>query len=144
MSSGAATVRQWVRDVQRFADDWPAEGADVLADAVERQLRADTGGDGRFSRDRSGGRATVEVDAGRGQADVTGAGSMGTWAILEHGTRSHDVAAAEGRALSTPHGPRRSVRVSGVRPRETWTRGVDDGMSDLERDGAAAWSKVGA
>lgn len=136
-------MRQWARDVQRFADDWPAQGAEVLAAVVDAQLRADTGGDGAFSRDTAG-RADVDTTTGRGEADVVGAGAMGVWAILEHGTGGHEVRARRGRVLATPYGPRPVVRVSGVRPRRTWSRGVERGMQAVERDATAAWGRVGA
>ncbi|HKV67682.1 MAG TPA: hypothetical protein VJN72_06300 [Gaiellales bacterium] len=119
MSSGAATVRQWSADIQRFVDDWPAQAAEVLARAVDERARADTGGDGRFSHGKKLGRADVDVDAGRTSADVFGAGSIGLWAILENGTRK------------------------GVQARRTWTRGVDAGMALVERDADTAWQRVG-
>jgi hypothetical protein len=143
VSSGGATVRQWARDIGRFADDWPAQGADVLARAVQDQLRADTGGDGGFSRGRNLGRADVTVDPGRGQAEVAGSGSMAVWTMLEHGTRPHEVRAGRGRVLATPYGPRPYVRVSGMRPKRTWTRGVQAGMPQVGRDGDQAWGRVG-
>jgi hypothetical protein len=143
VSSGAGTVHQWARDIERFADDWPAQGATVLQRAVEQQLRADTGGDGGLSHARDLGRASVDVDPGRASADVLGAGSMAVWVMLEHGTRGHDVRAGRGRVLRTPYGPRRVVHVSGMAAKRTWSSGVQAGMPQVARDGEAAWSRVG-
>jgi len=143
VSSGAATVHQWAREIQRFADDWPAQGADVLQRAITSQLQADTGGDGGLSHARNLGRANVEVDAAAGSADINGSGSMAVWVMLEHGTRAHDVRAGRGRVLRTPFGPRTVVRVSGMAAKRTWTRGVEAGMPQVARDGDAAWSRVG-
>lgn len=115
----------------------------MLARAVDEQLRADTGGDGALSRGKSLGRADVDVDAGRTSADVSGAGSIGLWALLEHGSRGHTVTAERGRVLATPYGPRPQVKVSGVPARRTWSKGVEAGMELVERDADKAWSKVG-
>jgi hypothetical protein len=143
--AGADVIRGWAQDVKRFADDWPRQGGDVLARDVTAQLRADTGGDGRLSHDRRGGAADVQVTASAGQADVVGAGNMGTWAILETGTKSHTTT---GRGLRgvvrTPYGPRRTVNVSGVPGRQTWSRGIDQGMGAVEADAARAWGQVGS
>ena len=140
--SGADVVRGWASDVRRFADDWPRQGGAVLARAVVDQLNADTG-DGRLSHDRRGGVANVEVTAGRASADVTGAGSIGTWVILESGTRAHPVTGkGTTGVVRTPYGPRRTVTVRGARARQTWTRGVDRGMDAVEADATRAWATV--
>lgn len=143
MSTGAATVRGWGRDVAVFARDWPADGARVLAREVADRLARDTGGDGRLSHGRRLGAATVDVDTGAGRADVSSGGSSAVWSILEHGTRAHVTRARPGRVLATPYGPRRSVSVRGTPPAHTWTRGSERGMDAAERAAAAAWGQVG-
>jgi hypothetical protein len=142
--AGADVVRGWARDVRRFADDWPKQGAEVLSRDVTDRLRADTGGDGRLSHYRGGG-ATVQVTSGAGTAEVAGSGAMGVWAILESGTTAHTVTGrgARGVVLS-PYGPRRSVRVSGVRGKQTWSQGVDRGMDAADADAGRAWAQVGS
>lgn len=141
--TAAANIRSYGRDVRRFADDQPAAGAQLLEAAIESQLRADTGGDGGFSRGRDMGRATIDVDAGRGSADVSAAGSMAVWAILERGTRGHETHARAGGVLATPYGPRRSVRVSGVGPRRTWTRANDQAMPRIVADTERRFAQLG-
>lgn len=140
--AGADTIRGWARDVQRFADDWPAVGITVVDQAVVDRLRADTG-DGSFSHGRNMGRATTRIQKGRSEASVAADGSMRVWGILESGTSAHVVRAARGRMLRTPYGPRAQVRVSGVRARHTFTEGADRGLTGAVRDAETAWARVG-
>ena len=140
--AGADTIRGWARDVQRFADDWPADGITVVDRAIVDRLRADTG-DGGLSHGRNMGRATTRITKGSSEASVAADGSMRVWGILEGGTSPHVVRAARGRMLRTPYGPRAEVRVSGVRARHTFTLGADKGLDDAVRDAEAAWARVG-
>lgn len=144
MASAAASIRGYASDLRQFADDEPRQGAEMLADAIEARLRADTGGDGGFSHGREMGRATVDVRASAGTADVIGAGSRAVWAILEHGTASHDVHARRGGVLSTPHGPRRSVHVSGVAARQTWTKANEATIPLVQRETERRFAQLGA
>jgi hypothetical protein len=140
--AGADDIRGFGRDVRRFADDWPAHGIGVVDDAIEQRLRADSG-DGALSHDRGGGRATTRIVKGSATADVVADGNRGVWGILEGGTRPHTVTAGRGRLLRTPYGPRRSVNVSGVRGKRTFTLGAERGLEDAVRDAEAQWAKVG-
>lgn len=134
-------MRQWSADIKRFVDDWPTQGAEVLARSVDDALREATG-DGGFSHGTELGRASVEVEGGRTTADVVAAGSARVWGILEGGTTAHEVKAKPGKVLATPAGPRRRVRVGGVRPRRTWTRGVESGLPLVERDADRAFDRM--
>ena len=138
--SGSATVQGWADSVRSFADGWPSRGAAVAASRIERQLFADTGGDGRLSNYK-GGAAAVAIETGTREASVVGAGSRGLWSMLEHGTTAHTVLPRK-RFLITPQGPRRMVQVSGTNARRTWTRGVANAMPDVERDAVAAFHEV--
>ena len=84
--SATSALEALARDAERFADDWPRDGARLIEDEARRQLFRDTG-DGRFSRSTMG-RGQVTVRAGRGSADVEARGGVWTW--LEDGTRAHD------------------------------------------------------
>jgi len=141
--AAADTIQGWGRDVRRFADDWPARGAELVDEAILARLRADSG-DGSLSHDRRGGRATTRIIKASGSADVVAAGNRGVWGILEGGTRPHTVTAAKGRTLRTPYGPRREVRVSGVRGRHTFTEGAARGLDLAAKDAEAQWARVGA
>ena len=138
----ANTIRGWADDVRRFADDWPAQGARVVDDAIRRRLIADSG-DGGLSHGRNMGRATTRITVRSGDAEVVADGSRRVWGILEGGTSPHVVRAAPGRMLRTPFGPRPSVRVSGVRARRTFTQGADDGLTRAAQDAESAWTRVG-
>jgi hypothetical protein len=137
----ASEIKGWADDVRRFADDWPADGARIVDEAVRRRLNADTG-DGGLSHGRNMGRATTRINVRGGEAEVVADGSRRVWGILEGGTSPHVVKASRGRMLRTPFGPRPSVRVSGVRPRHTFTEGADDGLARAARDAESAWAKV--
>jgi hypothetical protein len=139
----ADPIRAWARDVQRFADEWPAAGIGVVDDAITNRLRADTGGDGGFSRGRRMGRATTRIVKATGSAEVVADGSRAVWTILEDGTSSHDVVAPSGGFLRTPYGPRRKVHVSGVPARRTFTAGAEQGLDAAARDAETAWSRIG-
>lgn len=140
--SGAADIRGWARDVGDFVRDWPERGAERVQRSLQEQLRRDTGGDGALSRGRNLGTATLSLTAGDGEAEVSAAGSMAVWGILQGGTSAHEVRARPGRLLSTPYGPRPSVRVSGVRARRTFTEGADRGLDDAERLLLADWGRL--
>ena len=137
--SGEATIRGWGRDIQRFGREAPRDAIRVVDDAVRQQLQRDTGGDGGFSHGRELGRAQTRVTSSPGEAVVEAAGSMRVWGILQRGTSGHEVHAARGRFLRTPYGPRRSVRVSGVSARETFTSGAQAGLEDAARELERAW-----
>jgi hypothetical protein len=141
--AGADTIRGWADDVARFADDWPAKGAEVVDEAITQRLRADSG-DGRLSHDKGGGRATTRIIKSSGSADVVADGSRGVWGILEGGTRPHTVDAGKGHALRTPKGPRRIVKVSGARGKRTFTEGAQRGLEQAAKDAEAQWARVGA
>lgn len=139
----AAAFERYADDLARFADDALDDSATILARAVEAELRADTG-DGMLSHGRHLGRATVEIDASAGEAEVAAAGSMAVWAIIQRGTTAHTVRAAPGKALSTPHGPRVEVHVSGAPARRTWTRGNERGLPEVQSDLERRFSRIGA
>jgi hypothetical protein len=138
----ADPIRAWARDVQRFADDWPADGIAVVDEAITARLRADTG-DGGFSRGRRMGRATTRITKASGSAEVVADGSRAVWTILEDGTAAHDVVAPSGGFLRTPYGPRRRVHVSGVRARRTFTLGAETGLDAAARDAETRWARIG-
>jgi hypothetical protein len=140
--AGSAVIRGWARDVQRFADDWPADGIEVVDQAITDRLRADTG-DGGLSHGRGMGRATTRVTKRAGEAEVAADGSMRVWGIIEGGTSAHTVTAKRGKMLRTPYGPRRSVHVSGIPARHTFTEGADTGLDAAARDAESAWARVG-
>ena len=102
--TAAAALGRLARDVARFADDWPRQGAEVAAGVLRGQLAADGGG--TFSK-APGMSARVEVRPGSGSAEAVGVGGGWTW--LQHGTRPHTVNAKAGGFLRTPYGPRRRV-----------------------------------
>jgi len=141
--AGADTIRGWARDVQRFADDWPAAGAEVVDETITARLRADTGGDGGLSHGRGLGRATTRITKRRGEAEVSADGSMRVWGILEGGTSTHTVKARGGGFLRTPYGPRRTVTVSGVPARRTFTEAAETGLQAAARDAEAQWARIG-
>lgn len=140
--SGAATIRGWGRDIQQFERDAPRDAIRVVDQAVRDQLQRDTGGDGGFSHGRDLGRATTRVTSSAGEAEVEASGSMRVWGILQGGTRGHEVRAAKGKFLRTPQGPRRSVRVSGVSARETFTTAAQAGLEDAARELERAWGEL--
>lgn len=137
--SGAADIRGWGRDIQRFEREEPRSAIRVVDDAVRQQLQRDTGGDGGFSHGRNLGRATTRVTSRAGEAEVAAAGSLRVWGILQGGTSGHETRASRGRLLRTPYGPRPSVRVSGVRARETFTTGAQEGLDDARQELERAW-----
>ena len=139
--SGAPVIRGWAQDIQRFADTAPRQAIRVVDDAVRDQLQHDTG-DGSFSRGRNLGRATTRVTSSAGEAEVEAAGSLRVWAILESGTSAHQVRADRGRLLRTPYGPRPAVRVSGVPPRQTFSRGAQAGLEDAAQELERAWGQA--
>lgn len=141
--SAANDIRGWADDVRRFAADWPADAITVVDDAITQRLRADTG-DGSLSHGRGMGRATTRITRRKGEAVVETDGSMRVWGIIEGGTSAHIVDAGAGRALRTPHGFRRRVRVSGTRPRHTFTVGAEKGLSEAAKDAEAQWARIGA
>ena len=108
--------------------------ADEISDTIRQQVRADTGGDGRLSgMGPRGGQLDVQSrpDSGADAALALTPTAPGIAAILEHGTRPHEVAAARGRksrALKVAGqwvtGP---VLVRGSPAKHTWSRGVDAG-----------------
>ena len=138
--SGSATVHEWAESVRRFGEEWPARGARVAADVVERYAQADTGGDGSLSNYRGGGIGAT-VEGGSGEAAAVAAGSMGLWSMLEYGTSAH-VIKPRGRFLLTPAGPRRMVQVSGMAARGTWSKGAAAGLMEAERDADAAFEEA--
>jgi hypothetical protein len=137
--SGAADIRAWGEDIQAFARDAPGDAIRVVDQAIRDQLQQDTGGDGALSHGRDLGRATTQVRARDGEAQVDAAGSLRVWAILESGTSGHEVRAPRGHFLRTPYGPRPSVRVSGVPGRETFTRAAQSGLEDAQHELERAW-----
>ena len=142
--TGAQVVEGWARAVRGFGRDWPAAGAHAGAERVAQLVARDTGGDGRFTNMR-GGAATVEVAARPSEAEIRAAGNPGLWAILEHGTKAHTIRPrrrSSATVLSTPYGPRPFVRVSGVRARRTWTKGVRAGLVEARRSAEQAWREV--
>ena len=70
--SATAALEALARNAERFASDWPRDGARLIEDEARAQLYRDTG-DGRFSRSRMGA-GQVNVRASSGSADVDGAG----------------------------------------------------------------------
>jgi hypothetical protein len=135
--AAAAALGRLARDVARFADDWPRQGAEVAAGVLRSQLAADGGG--TFSK-APGMSARVEVRPGSGSADVVGVGGGWTW--LQDGTRPHTVNAKAGGFLRTPYGPRRRVNVSGMAAKGTWDKGAGRAVDAAARDAAAAFSKA--
>lgn len=141
--TGVNDIRGWADDVRRFADDWPADAAELVDDAITQRLRADTG-DGGLSHGRAMGRATTRITRRDGEATVEADGSMRVWGIIEGGTTPHTVTAGPGRLLRTPYGPRSRVRVSGVPARHTFTEGAEKGLSEAAKDAESAWARIGA
>lgn len=141
-----ANIARFAADVRTFANDCPGETIELVERAIDAQLRADTGGDGALSNARKLGRATVETTRGRGDAEASAAGARVIWSWLERGTSAH-VVEAKGRGrsavLATPYGPRKRVKVSGMRAKRTWSRGADEGMRNAERDIERRWSQIG-
>ena len=133
----------WVEQVEGFADAAAGIGAEAWSQAIEDALRSDTGGDGHLSNDRRGGAATVTVESRGTEADINGTGSMGTWSIIENGTAPHTIQAKEGSALMTPYGPKSMVQHQGAVAKQTWSRGVDDGVVQVEQTLDAEWGKIG-
>lgn len=122
----------------------PGDAIGVVDTAILTRLRADTGGDAGFSHGRNLGKASTRTTVRRGEAVVEADGSRQVWAILQGGTTAHVVKASQGRFLRTPHGPRREVRVRGVRARETFSEGADRGLEMAARELDRAWSRVGS
>ena len=135
--TAAAALDRLARDVARFADDWPRQGAEVAAGVLRGQLAADGGGS--FSK-APGMSARVEVRPGSGSAEAVGVGGGWTW--LQDGTRSHTVNAKAGGFLRTPYGPRRTVNVSGMAAKNTWGKGAGKAVAAAARDATAAFSKA--
>lgn len=124
MASAGDSLRRLATRAERFERQWPDEAAAVVERAVAGQLRSATG-DGAFSHGRKMGRATVAVRRHGKTTVVSADGSRAVWAILERGTRAHDVKARAGKVLRTPNGPRAKVHVSGVKGRRSWSKGVE-------------------
>ena len=120
---------------------WPGDAAELVERAVTGELRSATG-DGTFSRGRDMGRATVKIRKRGTGVSVEADGSMGVWAIVERGTRAHDVVAGRGKLLRTTQGPRKRVRVSGVRGRRSWSRGVQSAMPRVKSSAQSAFREV--
>lgn len=138
----AAGYRRVAADVRQFADRAPGEAIALVDDAITAQLRADTG-DGSFSHGPDLGRATTRTTKRQGEAEVQADGSRRVWGILEGGTSGHTVTASAGRVLRTPFGPRRSVTVSGVAARETFTKSCAKGMEEAARKLQDDWAALG-
>lgn len=139
MSLGAPLVRL-ARDADRFAKDWPHEGAVIIERAVTAELRSAPGG----GNVPGVGRATVEVESSAGSADVSAAGSMRVWSWVENGTRAHDVNARPGGYLRTPYGPRRRVHVSGWRATGAWSNGIQSADAAVMSDAMSRLDAMGA
>lgn len=139
----AANIRGWARDVGDFPERALPDAIDVVDQAITQRLRADTGGDGAFSRGRNLGRASTTVTTGAGEAVVSASGGMAVWAILQGGTSGHEVRARRGRVLATPFGPRPVVHVGGVAARRTFSEAAERGLDDAERRLTEAWARVG-
>jgi hypothetical protein len=135
--AAAAALGRLARDVARFADDWPRQGAEVAAGVLRSQLAADGGG--TFSK-APGMSARVEVRPGAGSAEVVGVGGGWTW--LQNGTRAHSVAARGGGFLRTPYGPRRTVHVEGMAAKNTWTNGAGRAVDAARRDAVSSFARV--
>lgn len=141
MAQAGDALRRLATRAERMERQWPTDAAALVERAVTDHLRSATG-DGALSHDKGGGRATVTVRRRGGSATVEASGSMGVWAIVQNGTRAHDVVAKRGRVLRTPAGPRNRVRVSGVRGRRTFTRGVTAAGPAVRRSAAQAVREV--
>ena len=149
--SGSATVQQWADAVRRFGEEWPPVGGKAAAGPVRDRVRADTGGDNKFSRMKRGGRTAVRVvPVDASTVDVVAAGNIGLWHILEKGTKPHRVQGkrrgrgkkAKRGLLATPYGPRPYVDVRGVAARRTWTESVVQGMAAAQESADRAWARV--
>lgn len=92
---------------------WPRDGARIVADELERGLRADTG-DGRLSHGRDLGVAGVTVRGGDGTATVAAEGRP-VWGVLEK---------------------------AGRRPRRTWSRAVKAADGKVRRSARQAAEEV--
>ena len=135
MSAGDALDRL-ARDAARFADEWPRDGADLIAERMVSALRADTGGDGRFSHVPDGCRRRrrhrrVRLRR-RGRCRLQGCGRG--WNTEPAVTSSRR---PPGKALRTPYGPRARVKVSGMAAKRTWTSNVGRAV-DAAADDARA------
>jgi hypothetical protein len=140
MSAGSGLDRL-AANAARFADEWPRDGADLIRTRMDAALKADTGGDGRFSHARMGAGA-VDVSASSGGAQVSAGGSSGVWTWLEHGTRGHTSNANPRSALRTPYGPKARVKVGGMAAKRTWTRNVAPAIAAATADAKARLGRL--
>lgn len=140
-SAGGDGLRRLAQRAERMQERWPRDAATEVERVVTSALHAATG-DGALSHGRNLGRATVEVEARPGAASVTAGGSMGVWAIINRGTRAHDVVAAPGRPLSTPYGPRQRVHVAGAPGKQVWPRAVTAAMPRVRASADEAFREV--
>jgi len=144
--NGGAEYRAIARKVEEFGAYWCRHSGDLVAQQITNQLRADTGGDGRLSNARLG-PADVRVKATAKAAYIKNSGSKVVWAWLEEGTGTHTISPkgrgrGRRRALRTPYGPRARVTVSGMKPKQTWTKGNERGMAAAERDATYQFGRM--
>lgn len=122
-------TRHLDRLVQRVETQVHTEAADAMADTLQRGAQRAMGGDLTFSG--GGGTVRIKGDAEQGRAVVKVAGA---YALADKGRRRRVEAVARGAGLSTPWGPRKSVRGS------TWRGfGITDRFGrEALRDGVDA------
>lgn len=137
-----------IHDLQRRMNDAPTRlahaAAEAMAHGIEAQLLRDTNGTRRLRNlDRSSLSTTTDVHDGT--ADISAVGSG--WAILEHGTTAHQVAAArqrQSRALKVEGvgwrvGP---VRIRGSRPKHTFTVGTRESVDAAFQAQQTEWGRL--
>lgn len=139
--SASDALDRLAKGAARFADEWPRDAADLIAQRMTTALRADTGGDGRFTNSKMGA-GTVDAKTAAGGASVAAGGSQGVWTWLEHGTRGHTSQAAPGHALRTPQGPRAKVKVRGMRAKRTWSRNIGRAVDEAKADAKARLGRL--
>lgn len=127
--------------MRAFARQQPRTVAETVDEAVRQQLRRDTG-DGALSNGRKLGRATTRVTVRDDSSEVVADGSRAVWGIIEGGTTGHVIEAPRGKLLRTPHGPRRRVRVAGVRARRTFSDAAQRGLDDAQRQLESDWAQL--
>lgn len=133
-------LHKLARDARQFEAAWPLAGARIFEEEAARQAASATGGDGMLSGWRSIGAADTEVTSSTGSASMAAVG--GLWKILQNGTTRHEVV-ARGRALSTPHGPRKRVNVRGRPAMNTWTRAAETAGTRVSALTAQMFAQLG-
>lgn len=143
MTSAAAATKQLARDLREAPARIARAGAQEIEKGIDTQLARDVGGDRRLSGLRTS-TLSVEITEGKSDAVVEASGSFAAWRMLEDGTRAHTVKPRKARALHIAGVGWRagSVKVRGMRPKHTYSRGVEAATQRALDAQAAEWSKL--